>query len=256
MDVPHSSSSKVVDTDLGFNGPDAFGPFDFVSSFSVIASCSMDGGLAYNGKIPWASSCSIDARFITTTTAYSPNPTLMNAVIMDRVMFTRLGKTPLKWRFNIVIDANYQGANASMPYRRLYNSYAPAPGGTGGSGGQGGATSPQDSQNPSLQDTMFVTSFEEALAAVAAKGNIYKAYVIGGQHLLSNAIMHPRCKQILLAVLDYNGITDEHIDMYKINALYAIDNKRIRKARDGQFTVQFWNYVRNAGMGLPGTEGF
>lgn len=221
--------------------------FGFFSFFSVLTSCTNNGGVAYGGSIPWAHGCNGDARYITTLSAYSPDPTLINAVIMDQSMFDRIGNIPLKWRFNVVIEdtimpgqdqgqTNHHGPTPQR--RRLYSAL-------GDAGGSVSGPKPLVGQaNDNMKDILFVCTLEEALAVLAVKGNINQVYVIGGERLLSQALRHPRCRQALLAIVDYSGVTDEHIDMISLRQLYDLDHQRVKRLRDGSYMVQFCKYVR------------
>lgn len=191
-------------------------PFDFATLFSIIASCSKDGGLAYSGRIPWDPICIADARYITTVSAFCEDPSLINAVIMDSKMWVRIGQVPLKWRCNVVIESgvNPQG-------RRLFSSIDKA-----------------------TDNLIFVQSLEEALAVLATKTNIGHVYVLGSHELISDAMVHPRCTKVHLAFVNYTGPTDEYIDFRIFNQLYQQDTMRMQSVRDGIYIVNFATYKR------------
>lgn len=193
-------------------------PFEFASPFSIIASCSTHGGLAYQGHIPWEPICIADARFITTISAYCDNPVLINAVIMDHMMWRRIGQRPLKWRCNVIIESPIDQGS------RLYSNIDRA-----------------------SDNLIFVNSLDEALATLASKGNIGYVYVLGGDKLLADALIHPRCSKALLAFVSYIGHFDEFFDFNSLKALYNVEeqtNKQVQSVRDGMYTVQFMTYRR------------
>ncbi len=189
-------------------------PFEFASPFSVIASCSTFGGLAFQGRIPWDPACTTDARFITTVSAYCDNPVLINAVIMDQSMWQRIGQRPLKWRCNVVIESSIDRGT------RLYSNADGA------------------------DNLIYVNSFEEALATLATRCNIGHVYVLGGDQLLSDAIIHPRCERVLLAFVSYIGHFDEFFDLDSLKSLYIPEDQQMPSVRDGLLIVQFMTYKR------------
>ena len=135
-----------------------------MKSFSIIAAIDVNGGIGKNGVIPWNEKD--DMRFFKHTTTYTQDETKSNAVIMGRITFESLRETPLKDRMNVVVTQR---------------DYPDAP--------------------PNL---LVTQSLDTALASLSRMPNIEKIFVIGGQQLYNEAIVHPDCRSIFLNKIDVN----------------------------------------------------
>jgi dihydrofolate reductase len=77
---------------------------------SLIVACTFDGGIGYDGEIPWYIPSDLQKFRAVTTKCVDPNK--INAVIMGRKTWESLSK-PLANRLNIVISSN--------PYYKIEN---------------------------------------------------------------------------------------------------------------------------------------
>jgi len=127
--------------------------------FTIIAAmCEKTRGIGYQGTIPWKSK--EDMAFFRITTTDVPSDEYMNVVIMGRKTFESLGSRPLKGRLNVVCSRN------------MNNSY---------------------------KDILLAESLDDALEKIAHhQGKIHKIFVIGGEQLYRDGIIHPSCSELLL----------------------------------------------------------
>ncbi len=70
--------------------------------FSVIAACTLDGGIGYQQKIPWH--LKMELHLFRAITTHTQDSNRVNAVIMGRKTWESLPKKPLSCRFNIVVS--------------------------------------------------------------------------------------------------------------------------------------------------------
>ena len=128
--------------------------------FSIIVATNIHGGIGKNGTIPWKEKD--DMKFFRGMTTTTLDGNKINAVIMGRITFESLKQTPLKDRVNIVVTSN-------------------------------------DNYVSSSHNNLFIArSLDHALSQLENMNNIERIFVIGGQRLYEEAIVHPRCQNVYL----------------------------------------------------------
>ena len=156
-----------------------------MKSFSIIAATDLNSGIGKNGVIPWNERD--DMIFFKHTTTYTQDETKLNAVIMGRVTFESMREKPLKDRMNVVVTQR---------------EYPDAP--------------------PNL---LVTKSLNVALESLNRMPNVERIFVIGGQQLYNEAIVHPDCRRIFLNKIDVNCECDTFfplIDVQKFGLVSQI----------------------------------
>ena len=140
-----------------------------MKQFSIIVAAGFQNGIGQNGSIPWKEK--EDMRFFRNMTTNTIDGNKVNAVIMGRATFESLNETPLKNRINVVITSN--------------KNYVDAP--------------------PNL---LFARSLDHALTLMRNTLSVERIFIIGGQRLYEEAIVHPHCQYIYMNKIHHNGDYD------------------------------------------------
>jgi dihydrofolate reductase len=137
--------------------------------FSVIAACSLNGGIGKNNSIPWY--VPDDLKHFRNITSSCPSG-FMNAVIMGKNTWYSLPKKPLPNRINIVVSKSLLE--------------------------KGGITVGEHST------VHVVPSLDAAIELVSRLSMIHSTFVIGGSALYNEALCHPNCKKVFIThILKY-----------------------------------------------------
>jgi dihydrofolate reductase len=133
----------------------------YIPRFSIIVAVSATTrGIGYQGKIPWKNSK--DMAFFRKTTREVPSEDYTNVIIMGRKTFESLGGVALPARLNIVCSSCMEpGENHT----------------TG---------------------VVVVKTLNEALEFQPSHKKIHKRFVIGGEQLYREAMLHPGCEELYI----------------------------------------------------------
>jgi|LauGreDrversion4_2_1035121.scaffolds.fasta_scaffold482476_2 dihydrofolate reductase len=144
--------------------------------FSIIVGAhATNWAIGSAGKIPWK--CRADMKFFKETTSNVNDSTKMNAVIMGRKTFESL-LAPLPNRLNVVLT---KGTNSSLLIPPLIKN--------------------NDSivfSNNSKNSIVFSNNFDKIIDELELNPNIETIFVIGGETIYKQALLHPKCKKIYL----------------------------------------------------------
>jgi len=142
--------------------------------FSIIAAISKkDNGIGKNGNLPW--NIKEDLQFFQKITKKTIGPNKYNAIIMGRNTFYSLNNTPLPGRLNICISSDY----------RKYNDMFADKG-----------------------NIKFYSSLQVALDDISNNTNIEKIFVIGGELLYNEAILHEKCNELFINEVNTDIVCD------------------------------------------------
>jgi dihydrofolate reductase len=136
-----------------------------MSEMSVIVAVSRTSlGIGMKGQLPWRLLSDMKRfRILTSTTT---DPTIPNAVVMGHNTWKSLPRAcrPLVGRFNIILTRDVSKVH--------------------------GLSDP---------NVIAVSNLEEALEAASKCAHIF---IIGGQHVYTEALSHPRCTRIYMTMID------------------------------------------------------
>ena len=139
-------------------------------TFSIIVACSKNGGIGFNGKLPWKNS--EDMEYFRKTTKETQDKAKINAIIMGRKTFESLNCRELPGRINVCLTR-------------------------------------QDLVNvPKIKNVHFFNELNEALYFLCNKPNIEKIFVIGGATLYKKALGYYDCKEIIMNKIDIDTECD------------------------------------------------
>ena len=142
-----------------------------MKQFSTIVATAtgFQNGIGQNGSIPWKEK--EDMRFFRNMTINTIDGNKVNAVIMGRATFESLNEAPLKRRINVATTSN--------------KNYVDAP--------------------PNL---LFARSLDHALTLMRNTLKVERVFVVGGQRLYEEAIVHPHCQYVYMNKIHLNGDYD------------------------------------------------
>lgn len=103
--------------------------------------------------------CRADMQFFKEITTFTQDPSKVNAVIMGRTTYQSLGK-PLANRVNVVLSRN----SAIYP----------------------------------VEEVFYSSSFNDAVELLGRMTNVETIFVIGGESVYKQALIHPKCRRIYL----------------------------------------------------------
>ena len=103
--------------------------------------------------------CRADMQFFKEITTFTQDPSKVNAVIMGRATYQSLGK-PLANRVNVVLSRN--------------SSIYP------------------------VEEIFYSCSFNDAVELLGRMTNVENIFVIGGESVYKQALIHPKCRRIYL----------------------------------------------------------
>lgn len=170
--------------------------------FAVIVACTLSGGIAKDGAIPWH--ISDDLKRFRDITCDVPDTRFINAVIMGRKTWESLPNRPLRGRVNIVISTTLKRDDA--------------PG------------------------ALVLRSLDEAHALVKTYPFVYKVFVIGGQSLYREALYNHRYTQLYITMIrktDGSVIEcDRFIPIRSLDVRYEVVSLGDDLVR-GEYTVTF-----------------
>lgn len=148
-------------------------------TFDILVACTKNGGIGYQGDIPWY--LPPDLKWFQEKTTKTVNPNKRNTVIMGLNTWNSLPKKPLKNRRNIVLTSSNQIEEIIA----------------------GG--------------TKVCRSLDDALAYLKNDPVTEQIFVIGGGKLYETAISHPECKRVFLTSIEkeYDCDTFFPIDVLK-----------------------------------------
>jgi len=127
--------------------------------YSIIAAYQLvDGGIGYNGNLPWPP-LKNDMDYFKSVTMSTVDSSKMNSVVMGRLTWESLPRKPLPNRLNIVISNTMTHVPGAFVF-------------------------------PSLCSALKFISDESSL--------VENTYVIGGQRLFEEAIQDPNCNKLYL----------------------------------------------------------
>lgn len=148
--------------------------------YSIIAAYQLiDGGIGYNGNLPWPP-LKNDMNHFKSITMSTLDSSKMNAVIMGRLTWESLPRKPLANRLNIVISKTVTHIPGAFVF-------------------------------PSLSSALAFLSNESAL--------LENTYVIGGQRLFEEAIHDPNCNKVYLTEIDCLGIEFQCDTFFPVRSL-------------------------------------
>ena len=147
-------------------------------SFSLVAACCLDGGMGYQGKLPWPTIKEDLQHFKEITTKVS-KPGMTNAVILGRNTWDSLPKKPLPKRLNIVL---------TKTPKEMLTRY--------------GEGLTREQREKLLKDIIFIDSLPAALRLTRALISIENIFVIGGAEVFKEAIQMPECKKVYLTMVN------------------------------------------------------
>ena len=132
-------------------------------NFSIVAAIHHSNRAigSTNNSIPW--SCKEDMRFFRKLTMHTEDPNKVNAVIMGSTTWTSMGCKPLPNRLNIVLSRKMAWMERSIP-----------------------------------ENVMVCCSLDEALDRLLSFPLVESVFVIGGQNVYEQALLHPNCVRIFL----------------------------------------------------------
>lgn len=130
-----------------------------IKEFNIITAIDINRGIGNKGKLPWPN-INIDMVYFRQHTCISPTVGQKNVVIMCRGTFDSINCKALKARINIVVSK-------SGKYKDKH-------------------------------DIAVATSFEEALKIAYSVSNLGIIWVIGGEGVYKEAIVHPDCNKLYI----------------------------------------------------------
>ena len=130
-------------------------------SFSIVVAFDESGGIGIKGKLPWH--LPADLKYFKKITTHVRGPEHINAVIMGRITWESIPSEfrPLPGRINVILSRN---RSLQKPEDVLL----------------------ADSLNASLED----------LDQGSYQSQVENVYVIGGQQIFKDAVVHPLCQKI------------------------------------------------------------
>ena len=132
-------------------------------SLDIVLAMDRQGGIGYQGKLPWPSLPS-DLKHLHHITTTTRDPTKLNAVIMGWMTWKEIGEAPLPDRINLVL------------------------------------TSDQTKLIP--DDVLRAKSLDEALEQLDSLENVEKIFALGGARVYLDAIANPRCQSAWVTQID------------------------------------------------------
>jgi dihydrofolate reductase len=175
--------------------------------FSIIAACSLNGGIGKDNTIPWY--IPEDFHHFKNVTSCCPNG-FMNAVIMGKNTWLSLPFKPLPKRFNIVVSKTLK----------------------------------LETKHKENKDIFVVASFDEAIQLIATMKNIFKTFVIGGNGLYLEALQHLGCNKVYITHVLRNIECDVFFPMHILFKDYPICTEgSIQTCNNLYYT--FCTYERN-----------
>ncbi len=178
--------------------------------FTIIgAYASHNRAIGYKNRLPWSTN-KVDMIYFRTTTSYCPDPGSMNAIIMGRNTFESLGRKPLPNRVNIVLTSSPES------YRKESNLY------------------------PEL--IFGNSSLTETLEMLDTIPYIHCCYVIGGESLYKQAIIHPNCERLLVNEIKISNQLTDNADAWFPNI--PTDNYQLVNMNRLSDTVTNYDYIR------------
>ena len=133
--------------------------------FKIIAATSHNGGIGFNGKLPWHNST--DMKYFKNITSQRFDESKTNAIIMGRNTFKSLDYKPLPNRLNVCIT--------SMDLFTAYLYFG-----------------------VDKKDVLFFNSLDTALKDLYKNAKIENIFVIGGAMLYKHALNHPDCEELFI----------------------------------------------------------
>lgn len=174
--------------------------------FSIIACVDTNNGIGINQSIPWLESKEYsDLGFFKKTTQYSNCNTRQNCIIMGRNTWNSLPKKPLPSRINIVISKTLKQDNGYYVFNNLD------------------------------------MALDYILNNLVQKVN--KVFVVGGEILYREAIVHPKCREIIMTRVP---------KLYDCNKFFPEINFNffIQKSINYKDDLTFIYYIKNRQINL------
>lgn len=183
--------------------------------FSVIAAMTkLDRGIGFRNELPWSGTdiAKKDMKFFATKTTSNTSPHEKNVVIMGRNTWNSLPSKfkPLPKRTNIVVSKTLAVSPLEFPPRN---------------------------------DTLFEPNLERALHSAFKTGSELRAdnvFVIGGQKLYEEALLHPGCENIYL--------TEIHKKFECDTFFPEIPSKFQKVSQNDELNLSFLKYSANSKM--------
>lgn len=157
--------------------------------FDILVACTNDGGIGYNGTIPWYLPPDLKYFQKLTTDTDVDDPTKQNAIIMGKNTWYSLPKKPLKNRRNIVLTTSKNIENIIAEGGEVYRS------------------------------------LDDALRYLCEDPKIAKIFVIGGESLYEEAIQHPSCMYIYMTHIEHDEYTCDRFFPLQYLDHYVIHTK-------------------------------
>lgn len=161
-------------------------------TFDILVACTKNGGIGYQGKIPWY--LQPDLKWFQTKTTETIHPHKRNAIIMGRNTWNSLPKKPLKNRRNIVLTTSKMVEDIIAEGGEVYRS------------------------------------LDDALEYLKKDPVVEQIFVIGGGKLYETAISHPVCKCVYLTRIEkeYECDTFFPIEFLKDDNKKIDDNNKFK----------------------------
>jgi dihydrofolate reductase len=139
----------------------------YIMGFNIIACfSSKDRGIGLNGDLPW--SIKEDMVYFSRITKMTRNPRLRNAVIMGRKTFESMNSKPLPGRLNICVSSNAE---------------------------------------PGIKNNVFFCrALDEAVRLASQHDSIENIFIIGGESIYRQAIVHPMCDKLYINIVDRTDV--------------------------------------------------
>lgn len=158
------------------------------NAFSIIVACEKNGGIGFNGKLPWKNDKDM-AYFRKTTLETLSNK--KNALIMGRKTFESLNCKPLSGRINLCL------------------------------------TTQNLSTVPNIKNVFFFNSLNSALQYAYNNSEVEKVFVIGGASLYEEAIKHEDCSELLINKINIETNCDTFFPQVDDNKYELLEKKEL-----------------------------
>ena len=145
----------------------------------VVGAHSSNRAIGAKGRIPWK--CRADMQFFKEITTSTQDPSKVNAVIMGRTTYQSLGK-PLANRVNVVLSRKKE---TTFPFDPSFSTITQQEEREGFKGNR-------------WFPLFYSSSFNDAVDLLGRMTNVENIFVIGGESVYKQALIHPKCRRIYL----------------------------------------------------------
>lgn len=172
-----------------------------------IAACTLNGGIGLQGNIPWNFKKDLQHFVNLSRSINNDNNNThehnekkkVNAVIMGRLTWDSLPskKKPLKGRLNVVVSSSHQTAPQLLQQGTIQHD---------------------------IKSVITASSFEHALKLVDSYDSVHSIFVIGGERLYKEALIHHRCVGVYLTlIVRYDYTCDRYFPINSLLQHYVLD---------------------------------